>query len=330
LCIQHLAQSGCNYSIPSGGYNLCNTFKSTYRGGSSQGVSYTFNFAGVGGGATGTSSITGTNLVTLSNPALGLRYGGVYDVQVNVNYALQDGAAVTENVVVSGNSNSVNCNDVTIMAQPGVAVRSDQRCPASLTRGTYLNAARIGTATLCGAQYYTYEFTQVASCDDGTVVSLAPVLYTNTGSSPYLRLTVLPNLGNPGAWDVRIRPNFSYGEGTFGPAQRIQVIGTSASGEVLYEEVDAEKSDDVVMDELSVYPNPSNGEFVNISLTHLEKGQLQVRVLDAAGRAVTTRMYAVEGTLNTTLTFDGQLSAGVYMIEMAQEGRVQTQRFVVQ
>jgi hypothetical protein len=69
---------------------------------------------------------------------------------------------------------------------------------------------------------------------------------------------------------------------------------------------------------------------VNVSLSNLEKGQLQVRVLDAAGRSVTTRTYVVEGSLNTTLTFDEQLSAGVYMIEMINAGRAQTQRLVVQ
>jgi hypothetical protein len=313
-----------------GGYNLCNTFKSTYRGSSSQGVSYTFNFAGVGGGASGTSNISGTNLVTLSNPVLGLRYGGVYDVQVDVNYALQDGAGVTENVLVAGNSSSTNCNDVTILAQPLVEVRSDQRCPASLTRGTYLNAARIGNATLCGALNYTYEFNQVVGCNDGTVVSLQPSLFTNTGSAPYLRLTVLPNLGNTGAWDVKVRPNFSYGEGTFGPTQRIQVIGTSASGEVLYEVADVEKEMEYEMESVTVYPNPSNGESVNVALSNLQKGQLQVRVLDAAGRAVAAQQYQVEESIQTTLVFDKKLSAGIYMVEMTNGGDVKMERLVVQ
>jgi hypothetical protein len=128
---------------------------------------------------------------------------------------------------------------------------------------------------------------------------------------------------------VRIRPNFSYGEGTFGPVQRIQVAGTAASGELEYELVDMEKEMDIERVG-SIYPNPNNGEFVNVSLSNLEKGNLQVRVLDAAGRSITTRTYVVEGSLSTTLTFDEQLSAGVYMIETLNAGRVQTQRLVVQ
>ena len=55
-----------------------------------------------------------------------------------------------------------------------------------------------------------------------------------------------------------------------------------------------------------------------------------MRVLDASSRVVTTRSYTVENSFNTTLKFDEKLSAGVYMIEMTNEGSVQMQRLVVQ
>jgi hypothetical protein len=187
-----------------------------------------------------------------------------------------------------------------------------------------------GDPKACGVQSYTYEFTQVVSCADGTTISVLPSLYNTTGATPYLQLGVLPNLGNTGAWNVRIRPNFSYGDGTFGPVQRIQVAGTTASGELEYELADAEKELEVDMATATIYPNPSNGEFMNVTLSDLEKGELQVRVLDAAGRSVTSRVFAVEGSFYTTLTFDEKLNAGVYMIETRNAGRVQTQRLVVQ
>jgi hypothetical protein len=137
-----------------------------------------------------------------------------------------------------------------------------------------------------------------------------------------------------GAWDVRVRSNFGSGasaySSAYGPVQRIQVAGTSASGELEYEIVDAEKEMDADMDVTSLYPNPNNGDFVNVNLSDLEKGQLQVRVLDAAGRSVTTRVYSVEGSFNTTIAFDETLSAGVYMIETLNAGNVQTQRLIVQ
>jgi hypothetical protein len=182
---------------------------------------------------------------------------------------------------------------------------------------------------ICGVVNYTYRFIQVASCNDGLNLSLAS-LYTTTGNTPYLQLGVLPNLGNVGAWDVRIRPNFAYGPGVFGPMHRIQVAGTSASGELLYEVVDAETELEESLNSISLYPNPANGEFVNVSLNDLKKGQLMIRLLDATGRCVTTRNFAVESSLQTTLTFDTKLSAGVYVMEMTNAGNVQTQRLVVE
>jgi hypothetical protein len=65
-------------------------------------------------------------------------------------------------------------------------------------------------------------------------------------------------------------------------------------------------------------------------LSNTQKGELQLRVLDAAGRSVITRMYAVEETFNTTVVFDRPRSAGVYMVEMTNAGSVQTQRLIVQ
>jgi hypothetical protein len=294
-------------------------------------VTYTFNFTPTGLTGGSATSLSGTNgLITLSNPTLALRYAGTYAVSVDVRYNLLNGAGTAEPVDVLGSAGG-NCVNVVMHAQPNTEVRGTQRCNASLLRSNWLvGNAVAGDPKACGVQSYTYEFTQVVSCANGTSVSVLPSLYNTAGTTPYLQLGMLPNLGNTGAWNVRIRPNFSYGEGTFGPVQRIQVAGTTASGELEYELADAEKELEVDMATATIYPNPSNGEFMNVTLSDLEKGELQVRVLDAAGRSVTSRVFAVEGSFYTTLTFDEKLNAGVYMIETRNAGRVQTQRLIVQ
>jgi hypothetical protein len=206
-----------------------------------------------------------------------------------------------------------------------------------LLRSSYLRAIRVNPAvSVCGVTNYTYEFTQIANdtlCAGGSPTGL-PTAINTPGTSPYLYLGGLPTGVNPGVWDVKVRSNFGTGasaySGLFGPTQRIRVNGTSTSGELEFEFVDAEKEMDSEMGASSLYPNPNNGDFVNMNWSNLEKGQLQVRVLDAAGRAVTTRTYAVEGSLNTIITFDEKLAAGVYMIETVNAGSVQTQRLVVQ
>jgi hypothetical protein len=340
LCIQHLMPSDCSYTEPAGGFNLCNSWKAKYRGAPSNGVTYTFNFTGVGGNAAtpfATTTLSGTNgLTTLSNPAFGLRYGGEYDASVDVVYSLNPSSGPTEVITVIGAA-AGNCNDVSIMQIPFMEIISSQRCPATLFRSSWLRAMRLSnSANVCGVTNYTYEFTQIANataCAGGTATGLGTP-FTTTGTTPYLQLGVLPTGINQGVWDVRVRSNFGSGasaySSSYGPTQRIQINGTAASGELEFEVLNAERDEEMVDATASIYPNPSNGEFVNVSLSNLEKGNLQVRVLDAAGRAVTTRTFAVEGSLSTTLTFDEQLSAGVYMIETLNAGRVQTQRLVVQ
>lgn len=332
LCVQHLMPSGCSSVEPAAGFTLCDSYRAVYRGAPSQGVTYAFEFNGIGGGATGTTSVSATNgLITLSNTALGLRWGGEYNVTVDVSYALTNTAGDPELIVVDGVSTSTNCSGVSIRQHPLLEVRSSQRCPASLLRSNYLIGDRVGVTTLvCGATSYSYEFTQVTSCENGTVISVEPTIYNTTSAAPYLSLGLLPSLPNPGAWDVKIRPNFAYGLGAFGPTQRIRVNGTSASFVQPDGASSQDRSPEFSVDEFDLYPNPSNGESVNIRMTDLEKGQLQVSVLDAAGRSVVSSVFAVEGSFNTTLTFDQPLSPGLYMIELTHSGLVQTQRLVVQ
>ena len=329
LCIQHLMPGGCAYAQPVAGFNLCDAFKSIFRGSPSQGVTYAFSFAGVGGGATGTTTLSGTNgLITLSNSTLGLRYGGVYDVTVNVSYALENSVSGPEVVTVNGAATGT-CNDVTIAAQPAVEVRSSQRCPATLFRSTFLNAVRVTGTAICGVLNYTYEFTPVVSCADGTSAGLA-VEFTTGGSSPYLQLGVLPAGAAAGAWNVRVRPNFTYGTGAYGPVQRILVAGTAASGMLAEEEVaQADERAFEVNATASIYPNPSNGDMIAINFTDLTSNQVQVRVMDAMGREVFRSAYSVEGSLNQIITFNQTLAAGMYMVEMTDGTHVVSERMIV-
>jgi len=114
-CIQHLMPSGCNYTEPAGGFNLCSTFKATYRGTTPQ-VTYTVTFNGVGGTAIGQAPATntGSHFFPFSTPALGLRYGGQYDVNVTVNYNVPNGQGTAELIQVVSNAVG-NCNDLDIL-----------------------------------------------------------------------------------------------------------------------------------------------------------------------------------------------------------------------
>ncbi|MFM9005304.1 MAG: T9SS type A sorting domain-containing protein, partial [Flavobacteriales bacterium] len=155
-----------------------------------------------------------------------------------------------------------------------------------------------------------------------------PTTYNTIGNAPYLQLTALPLLANPGAWDVKIRPNFVYGAGQYGPTQRILVNGTSAST-MLNEEV-AEQ--DVKVESFiaaNLYPNPNNGEMVNLNVSGIQSDHLFVRITDAMGRIVYTNGFAVEGSLNQIVTFAEPLASGIYNVEFTVDGEIMTERMIV-
>jgi 1,4-alpha-glucan branching enzyme len=331
MCVQHLMPSTCATIMPAGGFNLCSTFKAAYRGAASQNVGYTFHFT-PNGSTAGSAATFGptSNLISLSNPTLGLRYGGTYTGSVDVAYGLTNGAGTPEPISVIG-ATTGGCSNIAIMSAPQSQVRLSQRCPSSLFRGTWLAGERVvSTQPICGAVNYTYSFRQVSSCSNGTAVALDSLVYTTNAGTPYMQLGVLPSFGNVGAWDVRIRPNFNGYSGNYGPAQRIQVAGTSASGELEYELVDAEKSLELEAQEFAVYPNPSNGDLINIQAANLNSELVSIRVIDAMGKVVFNQSFAVEGVLNTSVAFEKSLSAGIYMVEISDNDVVKTERLIIQ
>ncbi|HAA18731.1 MAG TPA: hypothetical protein DCP28_08175 [Cytophagales bacterium] len=81
--------------------------------------------------------------------------------------------------------------------------------------------------------------------------------------------------------------------------------------------------------EVSVYPNPTQGEIL-ISLTNEASGQVQVVVSDFLGRTMYERTMNKYGALLDVRLPQGTLKAGIYAITVTQEGRgEQTQTLVV-
>lgn len=336
VCVQHLMPSGCATTAPAGGFSLCDTFKARYRGAASQGVSYDFTFFDQGLNITNT--LSGTNgLVTLSNPALGLRWGSINDARVDVNYQLQNSAGTPVNISLLGNVDGPNCQDFIIRNTPMLEVRTSQRCPAILYRSSWLAGQRLpGEPQACGAISYSYEFTQVTACNNTAPVGL-PFTVNTTGATPYRQLDVLPNLSQQGAWKVRIASNYVTTSGytytsDFGPEQHIVVKGTSAI-EVLDEQEAialAERSADLVSNNMAMYPNPNNGTLLNLNITDVKSESVFVRILDATGRMVYSNRFVTAGSLNTIIEFPAPLSSGMYMVECTVDGDVNTERLVVQ
>jgi hypothetical protein len=91
-----------------------------------------------------------------------------------------------------------------------------------------------------------------------------------------------------------------------------------------------EKTDVLIVENMKLYPNPTHGTDVNISLSGVTSDNVQIRVLDAMGRQVWSNRYSVDGILNTNITFEQPLANGLYFVEAIFNGEVQTQRLMVQ
>jgi trimeric autotransporter adhesin len=317
VCISPLARSGCD--ISSGSYDLCQSFKMRATGASN----YISKFTRTAPTAGPTVNHTSTTQFPMSTPSIGNQYGSTYSVTVDAVYNLLNGAGSPESITVLGTG---SCS-IAINTQPAPEVVVAQRCPATILRGTIVSAKPF----VCGAVDYRWRFTEWSACTSGAAVS--PSFTRDRGAaSPYMQMnfsTPVPLV--PGSYyKVEVAPLMSYGLGSYGPPQIIQISSTSLMGEMNANEFGVSEfyknGEEVIA--ASIYPNPNNGEMLYLNVT--EAQNVYVRILDNMGRVVYNNRFTAEGSLNTTVVFDRPLASGLYMIEMNVDGELITRRFVVE
>jgi hypothetical protein len=332
ICISPLRASGCANVAPAAGFTLCSSYKVLY----TSATSYTYNFTGIGGTSNGVnSSVTSlTGLITLNNPSLALRYSGQYNVRIDANYALTNGLGQADAIItVLGNSVPASCQNVQMAQQPSIEVKSTQVCPIVLSRTSSLLAGPLtGIANVCGVVNYTYEFTRVSDCT-GANVTGSPFTVNTPSNVASLTLTAAfpAQLASTGFWLVRVRPNFnnSY-QGVWGP-YKVIAVGGSAGMQMLDENSAGQAVKSFETQPLSVvYPNPNNGNEININLTDIGSGELMVKIVDAVGRTIYDNRFAVDGALFTKIDFSEQLTGGIYLVEFTINGETMNERMIVE
>lgn len=326
LCLQHLDRPKCSPMAPQ---TLC----SYVNAGNHTAYSTTFSF-------TDSNEVVHTHTTTspniqLSHASLGLRYNETYTMSLVSNYRLENGLGITEMIQVPG----FNTCEVTILDHSLIGVHSNQRCSsgAQLARTALLTNQVISGSGLCSVIGYRIEFTPVSNCAGDNPNEAGKFERTisspNTGISLNYAFNHLPESSNPnvGYWSVRWKPRFSGYEGTYGPAYVIAVKKTAGSPAMA---LDNNGASSVALSELNditanVYPNPNNGELVNLNVTGITGNEVYVRIMDSMGREVYTNRYTAEGSLNTIVNFTQPLAQGVYMVEFKDGERVVTQRMMV-
>jgi Secretion system C-terminal sorting domain len=129
--------------------------------------------------------------------------------------------------------------------------------------------------------------------------------------------------------NIRVRPIFSGGPGEFGPACRIRFVPNVAgpgSREMLFDE-----QTNVTM---SLYPNPNRDGLVTLSMEGVDvadETMIDIDIYDMLGKRVfAERAVAAEGIVNHRMDISDRTGAGLYMVNVTIEGKLYTQRLVIQ
>jgi hypothetical protein len=182
---------------------------------------------------------------------------------------------------------------------------------------------------ICGATHYRWALTQTAP---------SPGLTTYTDGPAGNRFLPLSNVNqqNPGTivpggiYTVQVAPVFGTIVGSFGSVdQQLQIIGT-AMPLSFDENIEKEKTTIDESYDWAIYPNPSNGDMLNVNATDLKSETVEVYILDVLGHIVFSKKYAVQETLNTFLSFENGLSTGLYLMELKDGENIRTKRLMIQ
>ncbi len=230
-----------------------------------------------------------------------------YPVTVDVTYNLPDAFGNANVVVARGNV----VTGVGLNSEASLTVRSTDVCPAfkSPTTGSVAT-----NRSVCGVDVYEWQFTEANA--GGIAIGLPNLnpIYGPSGASRILALSNVPGIAPAKFYNVRIRTRHIDGVSlsSWGNNACVKTIGAAGMAFENSEAVGQALSNGA---EVVLFPNPSNGQGVNLHINGME-GDLQVRVTDANGRLVFTDRFSVEGALLTTLNFNQGLSSGLYQVEL--------------
>jgi hypothetical protein len=324
ICAKMLKRGGCDYGP--GPYGLCQYFKANWAG--AAGTSYTFTFTGVSGPASGNvyTRTQTSDICVLSTVLPTLPYGSTYNVLISNTYTLNNGAGVAEIISVPG---LAPCS-MSTATQPATALRTSDRC----TAGPRFRGAVVASLPwVCGSTNWRWEFTELDT--QGQPVGL-PITVNRGAASNYINLGSVLQLQNGKTYSVRSAPILPY-TGTdyvYGPAFDMCIIGTS--GMIADDSQDAaqgstkDASENVAQGlELSVYPNPSNGNNIQLMLSGMNTELAQVRILDAMGKQIWTNKFNTSELSNTSIELEQSLADGIYFIQIVSGKETISQRFLV-
>lgn len=135
--------------------------------------------------------------------------------------------------------------------------------------------------------------------------------------APSESFSVFNGVAANGDWTLSISDN---GDSDFGTLN-------SWSLEVCVQNVTALSNESFELDNLSIYPNPSNGNF-NVLFDNALTNNVGITVFDLSGRSVFKRSYETSSSFNQNINL-GAVSAGMYLVNIVDGNRTITKKIIV-
>jgi hypothetical protein len=89
----------------------------------------------------------------------------------------------------------------------------------------------------------------------------------------------------------------------------------------------------VTASEAKLFPNPNRGDLLTFSLSAIEEAvnTVTMDIFDLSGKRISARTIAVaDGNVNTTIDLNGELAAGMYLVNITAGEKTYTERLVIQ
>jgi hypothetical protein len=90
-----------------------------------------------------------------------------------------------------------------------------------------------------------------------------------------------------------------------------------------------ESMDVEFMNEMTVYPNPSNGNYINLNLEGIQESTVLIDIIDAQGRRVYSQSHSLLASGIVNIEFENQLAAGLYTVLISLSDEILTEKVVV-
>jgi hypothetical protein len=177
--------------------------------------------------------------------------------------------------------------------------------------------------SVCGTSRYEWKFAM-----NSPTIGLPQLVQGPMGGSRIISVSSILGISNSQQYDVSVA-SLHFDQQTmsnFGSLACMRTIGF-AGAPVLEDgdDDDQEQSNGIAM---ALFPNPNDGERVVLNINGLE-GEIHVVVVDATGRTVKSLIQSIEGDVNMELSFEHQLSAGLYQVYVVNGEYRQTLKMVV-